>query len=85
MNVELSEAQRKRLEEIAFQRGEKPEDILRDVIAEGLKQLPDGGRADAQRKALLGLVDEMRSLPVVHPDNGFRGRDHDRILYDRHA
>lgn len=34
-----------------------------------------------QQAAIAEFLDEMASLPVEGPDDGFSGRDHDKILY----
>jgi predicted DNA-binding antitoxin AbrB/MazE fold protein len=34
-----------------------------------------------QQAAIEGMLTEIESLPIEEPDDGFSGRDHDRILY----
>jgi predicted DNA-binding antitoxin AbrB/MazE fold protein len=34
-----------------------------------------------QRAAIQEMLAELESLPVNEPDDGFSGRDHDKILY----
>jgi len=34
-----------------------------------------------QRAAILEMLAEIESLPIREPDDGFSGRDHDKVLY----
>jgi predicted DNA-binding antitoxin AbrB/MazE fold protein len=36
-----------------------------------------------QRVAIEEMLAEIESLPIEEPDDGFSGRDHDKILYGR--
>jgi predicted DNA-binding antitoxin AbrB/MazE fold protein len=40
-------------------------------------------RLAKQQQAIADLIAEIESLPHEGPDDGFSGRDHDKILYDR--
>lgn len=37
--------------------------------------------AKRQREAMLTFMKDMEKLPMEGPDDGFSGRDHDKILY----
>ena len=61
-------------------------------LAEGTRveiQLPDEAAAGnmspeelaRQRAAIEQMLIEIESLPIEGPDDGFSGRDHDKILY----
>jgi hypothetical protein len=34
-----------------------------------------------QQTAIAEMLSEIESLPIEEPDDGFSGRDHDKILY----
>jgi predicted DNA-binding antitoxin AbrB/MazE fold protein len=36
-----------------------------------------------QQNAIAAMLEEIASLPVKEPDDGFSGRDHDKVLYGR--
>jgi predicted DNA-binding antitoxin AbrB/MazE fold protein len=36
-----------------------------------------------QRAAIEEMLSEIEQLPIEEPDDGFSGRDHDKILYGR--
>jgi predicted DNA-binding antitoxin AbrB/MazE fold protein len=36
-----------------------------------------------QQKAIAEMLAEIESLPIREPDDGFSGRDHDKILYGK--
>jgi predicted DNA-binding antitoxin AbrB/MazE fold protein len=36
-----------------------------------------------QQKAIAAMLAEIESLPINEPDDGFSGRDHDKLLYGR--
>jgi hypothetical protein len=44
-------------------------------------QEPPEQRAARRRKAWLETIEILKSLPPEGPDDGFSGRDHDKILY----
>lgn len=41
------------------------------------------GELARQQKAIAEMLAEIEGLPIEEPDDGFSGRDHDKILYGR--
>jgi hypothetical protein len=62
--------------------GEKLELIER--LVHSLRVPPPAPSLEKKREALNQLRQELAALPVVHPADGFSGRDHDQLLYGDH-
>lgn len=43
----------------------------------------DPSRAERQREVQARLLQKIESMPSTSPDDGFSGRDHDRVIYTR--
>jgi predicted DNA-binding antitoxin AbrB/MazE fold protein len=54
--------------------------VVKDVEANG--ELAPEVLA-CHQKAVAEMLAEIESLPIEEPDDGFSGRDHDKILYGR--
>jgi predicted DNA-binding antitoxin AbrB/MazE fold protein len=55
--------------------------VLQTVNAASAELSPE--QLALQRAAIEEMLAEIESLPIEEPDDGFSGRDHDKILYGR--
>lgn len=55
--------------------------LLIEEVARSLRGQAAPFDPAAQSAALMRLLSRMEALPVESPDDGFSGRDHDRVLY----
>jgi hypothetical protein len=63
--------------------GEKLQVI--EEMARSLRANPEQGSVEQERANLQRLLQQMDELAVCNPDDGFSGRDHDRLLYGGQA
>jgi predicted DNA-binding antitoxin AbrB/MazE fold protein len=57
----------------------KEHEVVRLAV---VSQEPTAASTAGQPSALAAMLDETAALPPEGPDDGFSGRDHDRVLYD---
>jgi hypothetical protein len=89
MNVDLDPTDRKDLEELARAEGKEVGALLRELVHEAISERKRNGdvpRDDAnavheQQEALEELHQTLDALPPEGPQDGFTGRDHDKVLY----
>lgn len=87
MSIELSETARKVIERLVKEgRYASAEEavnalITRTVPKSYLDDRSEKEIAAAQKKAMAGLLEQIKDMPVDPDAPVFSGRDHDRILY----
>ena len=88
MNVELNPNDKKELELLARAEGKEPGELLRELLHEAIEERKRNGDAPyddnlirRQQEALEELHETLDALPPEGPQDGFSGRDHDKVLY----
>lgn len=87
MSMQVDEKYETKIREIAESTGRSVTAVLEEVLARGLSQVPDSTDdcdVNVWKPQLMQFLDEINSLPVEGPDDGFSGADHDEVLYPRH-
>jgi Arc/MetJ-type ribon-helix-helix transcriptional regulator len=85
MEVSISEEATRFIQaQLAAGRYRTPAELIDDLVRlrQG-QEAEERGLAERQRGALLGLLDELKALPVAGVEDDLTNRDHDRILYSR--
>ena len=86
MNIHLDPKYERQIESIAAATGKTVDEVFEELVKKGLAEPPkedDAAIARAQRRAIKKLQEELKSLPVGNPDDGFDGSQHDKVIYRR--
>jgi len=93
VNVTLDPNDQKDLEALARASGRNPGELLRELLHEALAERKRNGAASPededvirrQQEALQELHETLDALPPEGPQDGFSGRDHDKVLYGKRS
>lgn len=89
MNIDLNPIDKKDIEELARVEGKEVGALLRELVHDAISERKrnsefphdDADVIRRQQEALEELHEKLDALPPEGPQDGFSGRDHDKVLY----